>query len=133
MASAEALAKLREVITENLRIQKSGAPTIRYIDVTHALDDARARQNHVIFARRGCGKTLLLHNAASLAGDDRKTIYLNCEDFQEPLFPKCPYRDSRRRIFGNGETPNRMVRKEKEVSRSHCEDTETVDAVEAPG
>src|SRR2546428_757303 len=87
MPSPESLKKLREVITENLRVQKSGAQTIPYIDVTHALDDARARQNHVVFGRRGCGKTLLLQNAASTSAVDRKTIYLNCEDFKNHSFP----------------------------------------------
>jgi Cdc6-like AAA superfamily ATPase len=87
MASPESLKKLREIITENLRIQRSGAPSIPYIDVTHALDDSRARQNHVVFGRRGCGKTLLLQNAAKLSASDRKTIYLNCEDFKNHSFP----------------------------------------------
>ena len=87
MASPESLKKLREVITENLRVQKAGAQAIPYIDVTHALDDVQARQNHVVFGRRGCGKTLLLQNGAALAPADRKTIYLNCEDFKNHSFP----------------------------------------------
>src|SRR5437773_11798811 len=82
MPTKEALARLREVITENLRIQRSGPRSIPYIDVSHALPDARSRQNHVIFGRRGCGKTLLLDNAAETIYPDRKTIYLNCEDFK---------------------------------------------------
>ena len=87
MASTESLKKLRSVITENLRVQRSGAQAIPYIDVTNALDDAQARQNHVVFGRRGCGKTLLLQNAANLSATDRKTIYLNCEDFKNHSFP----------------------------------------------
>src|SRR6266550_6231745 len=49
MPTKEALTRLREAITENLRIQRSGPRSIPYIDVSHALDDARSRQNHVIF------------------------------------------------------------------------------------
>lgn len=81
------LDKLRRVITENLRVQKSGAPTIPYIDVAHALPDAQARQNHVAFGRRGCGKTLLLHESALKGGAEERVIYLNCEDFKHHTFP----------------------------------------------
>lgn len=87
MALPEALKKLRTTITENLRVQKSGAEAIPYIDVTHALDDAGARQNHVVFGRRGCGKTLLFQNATKALPKNRKTIYLNCEDFKNHSFP----------------------------------------------
>jgi len=87
MPTKEALSRLRDVITENLRIQRSGPRSIPYIDVSHALDDARSRQNHVIFGRRGCGKTLLLDNATKTIYSDRKTIYLNCEDFKNHSFP----------------------------------------------
>ncbi len=50
---------LRKLIQENTRIQKGAAIEIDYVDVTHALADALTRQNHVIFGRRGCGKSLL--------------------------------------------------------------------------
>ncbi|MGD1213275.1 MAG: hypothetical protein ABR973_18350 [Candidatus Acidiferrales bacterium] len=52
----EKLARLRTLITESLRVQLGGE-SITYVNVDHALEDARARQNHVIFARRGCGKS----------------------------------------------------------------------------
>uniref|UniRef100_UPI003DA0F9FB hypothetical protein n=1 Tax=Xanthomonas oryzae TaxID=347 RepID=UPI003DA0F9FB len=61
MASAK-LANLRKVISENLRVQ-TGTET-DYIAVGTAMQDARMKQNHTIFARRGCGKTLLLHSSA---------------------------------------------------------------------
>ena len=51
------LAKLRTTINENLRVQRSGADPVAYIDVSSALSDICARQNHAVFARRGCGKT----------------------------------------------------------------------------
>ncbi len=63
--SSEEVARLRRVITENLRVQRAGAEPVPYIDVYNALSDIAARQNHAVFARRGCGKTLLLHHSTS--------------------------------------------------------------------
>jgi predicted AAA+ superfamily ATPase len=51
------------------------------------LSDVCARQNHVIFARRGCGKTLLLHYSERLLGKGFHSVYLNCEDFKRHSFP----------------------------------------------
>lgn len=81
------LADLRKVINENLRVQRSGADPVPYIDVSSALSDICARQNHVVFARRGCGKTLLFHHSAKELPDDVQPVYLNCEDFKHHSFP----------------------------------------------
>jgi len=81
------LAKLRTVINENLRVQRAGAKPVPYIDVSSALSDICARQNHAIFARRGCGKTLLLHHSAKQLPEGIQTIYLNGEDFKHHSFP----------------------------------------------
>lgn len=81
------LTKLRQVINENLRVQRGGADPVPYIDVANVLSDALARQNHAIFGRRGCGKTLLLHYSAAALPSDIKPIYLNCEDFKKHSFP----------------------------------------------
>ena len=78
---------LRRVITENLRVQRAGADPVPYIDVSSALSDICARQNHAVFARRGCGKTLLLHHSAKNLPSDIQTVYLNCEDFKHHSFP----------------------------------------------
>lgn len=86
MVSADKLVRLRNAITENLRVQRDGAP-IDYINVGTALQDACSRQNHAIFARRGCGKTLILHHSSRLLSPDTKAIYLNCEDFKRHSFP----------------------------------------------
>jgi hypothetical protein len=86
MANAASLAKLREVITESLRVQRGGE-AIDYISVGTALQDACAKQNHAIFARRGCGKTLLLHHSSRELKSTMKSIYLNCEDFKRHSFP----------------------------------------------
>lgn len=87
MATSQQLDRLRLVITENLRVQRGGAEHVPYIDVTSALNDVKARQNHAIFARRGCGKTLLLHHSKKELKEDVKTVYLNCEDFKTHSFP----------------------------------------------
>ena len=83
----QTLATLRTVITENLRVQRSGAEPIPYIDVSRALSDIGARQNHAIFARRGCGKTLLLQHSSRLLPNEIQSVYLNCEDFKHHSFP----------------------------------------------
>ena len=70
------LTALRRVINENLRIQRAGADPVPYIDVSSALSDICARQNHAVFARRGCGKTLLLHYSAKELPADVQPVYL---------------------------------------------------------
>lgn len=80
------IASLREVITENIRVQRSSEP-IDYINVGTALGDAQAKQNHAIFARRGCGKTLLLHTSGRRLKPGIVAVYLNCEDFKRHSFP----------------------------------------------
>jgi len=86
MVSQEKLKNLRRVITENLRVQRDGDP-IKYVDAGTALQDACSKQNHTIFARRGCGKTLLLHHASRELPNSVRSIYLNCEDFKRHSFP----------------------------------------------
>ncbi|MER2289333.1 hypothetical protein ABS770_13780 [Methylobacterium brachiatum] len=86
MVSQPKLDRLREVITENLRVQRGNAD-VEYINVGTALQDACSKQNHAIFARRGCGKTLLLHSSARKLKTEVKSVYLNCEDFKKHSFP----------------------------------------------
>ncbi|EEB70999.1 conserved hypothetical protein [Ruegeria sp. R11] len=78
--------KLREIITENLRIQRH-SESVEYVDTDSFILDLKAKQNHTIFARRGCGKTLLMFKSAEATSDDVRTIYLNCEDFKRHSFP----------------------------------------------
>lgn len=87
MTHADKLSRLRTLITESLRIQRGGAEPIAYIDLGSVLGDVSARQNHVIFGRRGCGKTLLLHYSAQKLPRTIRAIYLNCEDFKKHTFP----------------------------------------------
>jgi hypothetical protein len=82
------LSKLRTIIQESLRVQRGSAEQVAYIDTGgNALSDVCARQNHVIFARRGCGKTLLLHYSARQLGEGVHSVYLNCEEFKRHSFP----------------------------------------------
>jgi energy-coupling factor transporter ATP-binding protein EcfA2 len=87
MVASETLAKLRRVILETLRVQHGGQESIPYVDVGHALSDIGARQNHAVFGRRGCGKTLLLHHSAKSLPHEIRRVYLNCEDFKTHSFP----------------------------------------------
>lgn len=80
------LQKLRSIITENLRTQLD-SKQVNYISTGHTLTDAGARQSHCIFARRGCGKTLLLHHSRRELDSHTKAIYINCEDFKHHTFP----------------------------------------------
>jgi len=86
MAEQKAIFLLRTPTTENLRIQKN-TKGVDFIDTGSLLIDLAAKQNHVIFARRGCGKTLLLTKSAQNAEDKIDAIYLNCEDFKRHSFP----------------------------------------------
>jgi predicted AAA+ superfamily ATPase len=71
---ASRLQDLRTIITENLRVQRGGAKPVDYVDVSNALSGVRARQNHVIFGRRGCGKTLLLTFSAKNLPQETKVV-----------------------------------------------------------
>jgi hypothetical protein len=78
---------LRHTINEGLRIQRSGPEAIDYIDVSNALADSVTKQNHAIFGRRGCGKTLLLQNAEKKVNESIRIVYINCEDYKQHSFP----------------------------------------------
>lgn len=86
MTNTPNLTKLRTLINENLRTQ-IGSKDVTYISTGHTLGDASAKQSHCIFARRGCGKTLLLHHSRRTLPDSIKAIYVNCEDFKHHSFP----------------------------------------------
>ena len=87
MTKDERLSQLRRVINENLRVQRGGTEAIPYIDIGNVVADVGARQNHAIFGRRGCGKTLLLHHSGERLDSGTQCVYLNCEDFKKHSFP----------------------------------------------
>jgi len=78
--------QLRLIVQESLRVQRGGNEPIEHVDVSRALSDIVARQNHVVFGRRGCGKTLLLQ-AANQKTDKHRVVYINCEDYKQHSFP----------------------------------------------
>ena len=93
MVSQPKLDRLREVITENLRVQRDNSD-VDYINVGTALQDACSKQNHAIFARRGCGKTLLLHHSSRKLKKEDQVCLFKLRGFQKTLFPQCIDRDS---------------------------------------
>ena len=82
------LESLRVKITEGLRIQPAiSGDRVPYIDASNSLIDIAARHNHVVFARRGCGKSLLLAEGMQQLPRNIKYVYLNCEDYKRHSFP----------------------------------------------
>jgi hypothetical protein len=61
IVTQEKLSELRQKITESLRVQRD-TDSIDYINIGNALNDAKSKQNHAIFARRGCGKLFFFIN-----------------------------------------------------------------------
>jgi len=86
-ADDKQLTVLRQKITESLRIQRDSSDAVPYIDPENILGDVCAKQNHAVFARRGCGKTLLLHYSGRMLDNSICIVYLNCEDFKRHSFP----------------------------------------------
>jgi len=84
---SQGITRLRTIVQEGIRVQRESAEPVEYIDAGNALSDAVARQNHVIFGRRGCGKTLLLHQAERRVKSNVKVVYVNCEDYKQHSFP----------------------------------------------
>lgn len=133
------IADLRRIITENLRVQRD-SESIDYINVGTALSDATAKQNHAIFARRGCGKTLLLHSSGARLKPGSVPVYLNCEDFKQHSFPNVlieilttifsQFEDNRKLWFGKGrkssEILDRIQGKLKELKSSADQVSEQV-------
>jgi Cdc6-like AAA superfamily ATPase len=78
---------LRTIVQEGIRVQRDSPEPVEYIDAANTLSDAIARQNHVIFGRRGCGKTLLLHESERRVKGDVRVVYVNCEDYKQHSFP----------------------------------------------
>lgn len=76
-------ATLITYIEENLRAsRKSG---LQFVDTRNFLARLNSRQNHVVFGRRGAGKTLLLQSTQSL--QDHLYVYLDLEDYKDITFP----------------------------------------------
>ena len=79
--------QLRRIVQESIRVQRGGSGTIEYVDVTRALADMLTKQNHTVFGRRGCGKTLLMQATQQKVDPSIRVVYINCEDYKQHSFP----------------------------------------------
>lgn len=75
--------KLVTYIEENLRASPSSG--LQFVDSRRYRARLLSKQNHVVFGRRGAGKTCLVSSAKDSA--DRLDIYLNLEDYKDITFP----------------------------------------------
>jgi hypothetical protein len=77
------IAKLVTCIEENLRASPtSGLP---FVDSRHSRTRLLSKQNHVVFGRRGAGKTTLVSSLQE--SGSHIEIYLNLEDYKDITFP----------------------------------------------
>ena len=77
------LAKLITFIEENLRASPSAG--LAFVDSRGLRERLSSKQNHVVFGRRGAGKTSLVESAKGQK--DVIDIYLNLEDYKDITFP----------------------------------------------
>lgn len=70
-------------IEENLRASVSAG--LDFVDSRHSQSRLLSKQNHVVFGRRGAGKTSLVSSIET--SDDHIDIYLNLEDYKDITFP----------------------------------------------
>lgn len=77
------IAKLVTCIEENLRASpSSGLP---FVDSRHSRARLLSKQNHIVFGRRGAGKTTLVSSIKE--SPNHIDIYLNLEDYKDITFP----------------------------------------------
>ncbi len=80
---SEQIVKLTKYIEENLRASPTAG--VSFVDARQQRERLSSQQNHVVFGRRGAGKTSLLKSA--LGGVDHVDVYLNLEDYKDITFP----------------------------------------------
>jgi hypothetical protein len=76
-------AKIVTYIEENLRASTSAG--LSFVDSRHFRSRLLSKQNHVVFGRRGAGKTSLVSSAQGF--DGHVDVYLNLEDYKDITFP----------------------------------------------
>lgn len=83
MANKEEIKKVLNYIEENMRVTEQ--TSIEYLDSQGHIDRLCLKQNHIVFGRRGSGKSLLLK---SLKEQNKAfCITVNLEDFKDISFP----------------------------------------------
>lgn len=75
--------KIVTYIEENLRASSSAG--LRFVDSRHSRSRLTSKQNHVVFGRRGAGKTSLV--SSTRESNEHIDVYLNLEDYKDITFP----------------------------------------------
>lgn len=83
MNNKEDIAKVLRYIEENMRVTEQ--TSIEYLDSQGNIERLNIKQNHIIFGRRGSGKSLLLKSLRK--SNDFYCISVNMEDFKDISFP----------------------------------------------
>ncbi|MFC3700402.1 hypothetical protein ACFOND_02020 [Reinekea marina] len=83
MNNKEDIAKILRYIEENMRVTEQ--TSIEYLDSQGNIDRLNIKQNHIIFGRRGSGKSLLLKSLRK--NNNFSCISVNMEDFKDISFP----------------------------------------------
>lgn len=81
--NAEEIEKIVTYIEENIRSSSSAGLT--FVDSRHSRSRLLSKQNHVIFGRRGAGKTSLVNSARN--SKQQIDVHLNLEDYKDITFP----------------------------------------------
>jgi hypothetical protein len=80
---AKEIAKTATYIEENLRASPSAG--LQFVDARRFRSRSLSSQNHIVFGRRGAGKTSLVNSIKG--ADNRIEVYLNLEDYKDITFP----------------------------------------------
>ncbi|ABM04047.1 hypothetical protein Ping_2306 [Psychromonas ingrahamii 37] len=83
MNNTDDIVKVLRYIEENMRV--TDQTSIEYLDAQGNIDRLSIRQNHIIFGRRGSGKSLLLKSLGQRS--EFSCISVNMEDFKDISFP----------------------------------------------
>jgi hypothetical protein len=81
--NAAETARLVTYIEENLRASPTAG--LQFVDSRHLKSRLLSKQNHVVFGRRGAGKTSLVRSTSEDSG--HLDVYLNLEDYKDITFP----------------------------------------------
>ena len=77
------ITKLIIYVEENTRAAQASG--LEFVDTRHFLERLSSKQNHIVYGRRGAGKTTLVK---SIQNSPRHLdIYINMEDFKDITFP----------------------------------------------
>lgn len=77
------LTKALRFIEENMRVTEQ--TSIEYLDSQGVMGRLKIKQNHIVFGRRGSGKSLLLKSLRDIG--EVECISINLEDFKDISFP----------------------------------------------